>query len=646
MAKVMDDKNINYHTTNYCNKIGKDTLSNILEKHYKERIEIINSLNKLLSFKKINGDNIIYPNLDYINNFGKYFYLGNSSDVNDCLCNMPKKKDKNNIYIEKDFGKGKVGVARLINIKENDDLNLFILKSISNITKIEYLSLRIKPLFDDEYLYVSHTEPSIMYNKHRATDKSHKIFNNQIIVAGGDIFANQTSIHLILNQILKKNIINYVYQYDAFYCKNKSQFDGYNIVDIANRSDVSTYIEYLVANKRQNEIDDNFIINILKQILLPLGVLKCKKFGFSHSDLKCRNVFVSEVNNIPTYKLADFDKSSIYWKGIRFYNNKFDKLIAIAGYRGFEIKLDKKYGEFYVIPDYIISSQNILYIMSYWIPMHNSFDIYTFILSIIREPIIWNLMKKDININSDNISFNQNIQFDKFWKILQKLFKDPQIFSKIIVENNNQVDKYLNIDIKINELLKLIGDKYNITLNQTQLKLLKDMTDERFNKFINLKVDSNLHNNFANIFGRQILLDHSSDLKILLDAYLKAHSGSIYKSHTHITELHNYFKEKTNILANLRSITQITIFYSKNKIKLFKYIDEVYEYVNIKSPNYYNAEIDELNKSRQKKDYIYYLTSPSILDTESHICISECLNNKCKTNKYSTKIGIYDYGKC
>ena len=67
--------------------------------------------------------------------------------------------------------------------------------------------------------------------------------------------------------------------------------------------------------------------DIMNQLLPTLQLLKTKHFGFLHADLKARNIFVQIKDKTPIYKLADFDKSSIYFRGIRFHNiSKFCSL--------------------------------------------------------------------------------------------------------------------------------------------------------------------------------------------------------------------------------------------------------------------------------------------------------------------------------
>jgi hypothetical protein len=72
-----------------------------------------------------------------------------------------------------------------------------------------------------------------------------------------------------------------------------------------------------------------FLDKMISQILQVLSILKNSKYEFIHGDLKTKNIFVkSDSENGYIYKVADYDKSSINYNGIRFYNkgNNFVKL--------------------------------------------------------------------------------------------------------------------------------------------------------------------------------------------------------------------------------------------------------------------------------------------------------------------------------
>jgi hypothetical protein len=69
-----------------------------------------------------------------------------------------------------------------------------------------------------------------------------------------------------------------------------------------------------------------FLGDMIRQILTTLSVLQHPAYAFVHGDLKTKNVFVKKAfpddkkNRKYIYKIADYDKSSITFNGIRFYN--------------------------------------------------------------------------------------------------------------------------------------------------------------------------------------------------------------------------------------------------------------------------------------------------------------------------------------
>lgn len=526
---------INLNSINYCNQIdGTNNLIDILQRHYSKRNRAFRSLNQLNKTKQTDGTEryihkIFYPDLEFISLYSNNFYIGDSTKDYDCLCNMSSRDDEN-IFIKKNFGRGKVGIANLICIKQNNsnchDDNLYILKSIANISYKPYLSLRIKTVNDNYNHLVSHKHNSIEYNKCLVLIDGNRLESNRIIVAEGDDFSNQTCIHMILNNVLSDiNNNNFIYQYDAFYCKDSDgYYNGFNITELANESSISDYFDKLGRERKDYIIDNNFIIDMLKQICEPLAYLKSKKYGFNHNDFKCRNVFVSNKNGRLTYKLADFDKSSIFYNGIRFYNSS-SKLPT--GYNGIPIKRDE-YGnkyKLYNFTNYISSHLNVdlvteylgysisdinrlnnAYTMLHWIPMHLSYDIYTFVLSLIREPIIWKNLYPDIpfvmaiKYDSQTIryQYDERVKYPDFWNLLFILFKDK--LHNIIILNMEQVNTYSkenNYETKIVNLAKLRSITGIIVfLSSNNIDLYNDI--DPFYEYLGIKSPSDYNNEIGN----------------------------------------------------------------------------------------------------------------------------------------------------
>lgn len=286
--------------------------------------------------------------VDYINNFNDYVIVDDEKYCKDLF------QDKLPYSMGSIIGKGKVGQVALLS---KDKLNV-IIKSMS-ARPPKYLSLRI----------IDHPGDSINpWNSYWQIIGQDG--NRKIIAAGGDNFANQTSMHLILNLILGNNP-HYIRQYDAFYCNSL----GYNVIEFSNSGDLHKFLE-------ENPVNDDVIFGALAHVLTPLSVLKHPMYGFNHSDLKAKNVFVHKTEQGYTFKIADYDKSSITWNGYRFYNWSQNYGTATS------VKIEKYPTglDVYVLTS-VINLQ--LYTMHnpYGIPM--SYDIYTFIISLFGVKNVW-----------------------------------------------------------------------------------------------------------------------------------------------------------------------------------------------------------------------------------------------------------------
>jgi len=472
----------------------KENINEILIKHY--------SASRIIAFDKVGLDenandlsnNQYLPNMDFFSNYYKYFYKNN-----DELCNIKAGEEK---------GKGRIGKAVSIEIGNYKVLR----KEIPDVEnrKAGYLSVNFIGKSDDKT-----DQENASYNIVKFKD--HDIGMDGFIAVSGDSFTTQTNIHLILNKILgKKRNNNFIYQYDAYFCNCQKEKDicgiGYNIMEYAKEGDLSKYIdEYFKNNIPYNLLDNNIPYNLLddklfeiiRQVLTPLSYLKTNEYMFVHADLKCRNVFVDSNENNIFFKIADYDKSSIFYNGIRFYNKNVK-----AGYINrsigidFPIITDAKYGSYYHLSNslsfgnsalswantYVYDtgihdnlSTNQLAIMHSPYPMHMSYDVYTFIYSLMREP--------KVSEHLDKLN-----KLPRFNKILQKLFHDDDLIK--LVEKQKIKNKELQEQLKI-----LHGDqsdikKYNDTLNKynNNIERLRSITDINLDlakEKIKLKVNIN-----------------------------------------------------------------------------------------------------------------------------------------------------------
>lgn len=248
---------------------------------------------------------------------------------------------------------------------------------------------------------------------------------NGLLTCAGDSFTIQTIMHMILNTILSTWNNNFVYQYDAFFCQDKKKLDGYNIMELADLGDISRFFDTWVQNNMQGAI----LLDICQQVLLPLSLLKCKKYGFVHADLKCKNIFVQRsAGGSPIFKLADFDKSSIFWRNTRFYNNAVRPRVGKVQNVLDTVKKDGGYKSYKHSPDgsdyYKLSKlfPNEFFIMHSEVPMYMSYDIYTFLFSLMREPSVYGYLESKNyfslrgDMNSDDRALNYFI--NNVWKPL------------------------------------------------------------------------------------------------------------------------------------------------------------------------------------------------------------------------------------
>lgn len=378
---------------------------------------------------------LAYPNLDFITNFVSNF-------TERCLC------EKNPLSEKKDLSSGAVGSTSLISnvdTSSKDNKSVFVLKEIKGVKKTSYLSLRYIDIsrFSKDFIGYESLEYNLTNFTTNSTDiKRH--LKKGILIAQGDAFANQTCLHIILNRILEEHTKNFVYQYHAFYCGSK----GYNIMELADLGDLSGYLE-----RSDVKITDDLLMNILRQVLEPLSILKCKKYGFVHADLKCRNVFVQTgPDKKPIFKIADFDKSSIFWRGIRFYNAYIidgnDKIKSLwENKKMHQFPKRKIANEWYYKLD---TSKIQKDVMHNYIPMYMSYDIYTFMFSMMREPKIYEFLTK-----------NRDSKFLSLWNSLWYMTEKAVIDEKLEKGYNMYASVSANTKPKILTTLRSLSSMNN-----------------------------------------------------------------------------------------------------------------------------------------------------------------------------------------
>lgn len=215
-------------------------------------------------------------------------------------------------------------------------------------------------------------------------------------------FVNQTLMHTIISIIFNKYYSTYkgfIEQYDAFICGNNC----YNIIQRANAGDLCDYLDFETKQyKKDEQIDtknDEFWINIIKQVFDSLYILKQEPFKFVHADLKCKNVFVNRTDKGVHFNIADYDKSSIYWKKIRFcpkYEKSIDAIIDhdTIPYGNSDIS-DKIVPITTSIYGALLLFDGYNYPMFAHVPFSLSYDLYTFMVSLLLEPSFYEFIKSD-----------------------------------------------------------------------------------------------------------------------------------------------------------------------------------------------------------------------------------------------------------
>lgn len=157
------------------------------------------------------------------------------------------------------------------------------------------------------------------YNGHNVNESDEKIF---ITAAELDDFKNEMIQNIICRHILDKNNENLINYYNYIYIKvNGKDYGGILMESLA--GSLNQYLDNLKENN-QNIFENDDFANSLNKYLTNLDILKLPQYRFNHSDLKVQNVFykIGKDNKL-ILKIADLDKSSITFNGIRFINGNF-----------------------------------------------------------------------------------------------------------------------------------------------------------------------------------------------------------------------------------------------------------------------------------------------------------------------------------
>lgn len=380
--------------------------------------------------------------------FTDEFYSKIISINEDCLCKTFVSGEK--VYYTRKptaLAKGAAGTVYKLTNASNEDNQSLILKVMENVDVKEFITMRLT-----EY---PNTTQKPLIERYLQNNPLITTENKRITVSfQSDNFTNQTILHMLLNIILSRRCDNFVYQYDAFICNEGGKNMGYNIIEFCNSGDLSNYI-----NKETTIITNDFMDDVMKQILTPLAMLE--PYEFVHSDLKCKNVFVNiDSTGKVTYKIADYDKSSINWNGCRFHNNGLSIVPDIGKTcikKIYDVKkscmdsiLDEREGT-YTISDYSSPVMTNFGLRMNNIAFYTSFDVYTIYVSLLLEPKVWEWFKTEESKTS---------LFYKCWyKCMWINGTYANYMSKVIEEKHNiYKDKILEKATSYKFILSLLYD--------------------------------------------------------------------------------------------------------------------------------------------------------------------------------------------
>ncbi|XWV26724.1 putative serine/threonine-protein kinase [Tupanvirus soda lake] len=369
------DKNFIEHNRVLKQFIVLDTKNsgNIDEISYEYKKVLLGMLENLMT--PVNGK----INLDFLNDFNRNIHVDLAGDYSIKENNFVK--NNLNYEIDKTISQGTGGGDIFLLKRKNTNNNLpneLILKIFNtsiDINKIKnYTSLEITRITNDNtngmfdvitrqqnYIVITKNEYTRYYNFNddyifvddfMNTNNSTKFadINEKIhISTKNDNFINEILINLTIEKILfginNDAYDHYIKYYNYFIANINGVYRGCVIMEKMDGSLDRLFNEInrlFHEDSEKNNILNALYDSVVKQIVPSLLALKTKEHQFTHTDMKAENVFFKEIdlssttssnNNSDftintdgrtiTYKfyVADFDKSSITYNGVRFYND-------------------------------------------------------------------------------------------------------------------------------------------------------------------------------------------------------------------------------------------------------------------------------------------------------------------------------------
>ncbi len=534
------------------------------------------SLNKLLSHS--NG----LINLDFINNFYRNIYY----DV-DNLFSLNIQDIKEDVILSKGNNKYKLSrkpqisdhgaTTILFLINKTDECDEKVLKIFNNIdvdvTKIkDYLSLEITNICSEpsiilqpNFYKMSHSafeifnfnlQSNFIKTQHHTPEKPDYLYlsckNNDAI--------NDYIINLILQNINENgNPINFV-KYDNLFVTNVNMNGKKSMryCIIMDKLD-GTIKDFLDESANEQFKNEELLYHICHETEKYLNILKGPEHLFTHTDMKCENVFYKNGSDLskPQIYLADFDKSSISLHNIRFYNDitsnpsLYKKFSSPQSYIGNILKNDvytrenyeERYLNFTRKQDHIyrLSSKfrqlmgisatpiqfNQLYMRYNMTPYYTSFDMSTLLLSLFKTKIIskvptgehlYNLIEKYIHTSSIETLFRIYFENDEdfkgdFGKLLELLLNRPPGESVLLSFVHLHIKELIKDYCFIDSLYLTPQNKISLSLPFKPLPIVSENKSTSFTIVNNSEYNSQIYEliepdeSFKKIYTAFIQLD-------------------------------------------------------------------------------------------------------------------------------------------
>jgi hypothetical protein len=368
-----------------------------------------------------------------ISKTSKFTITGNYYDMNFetfCYNNQAFNLNRHNCLIQKFNTKLLKGGG-----SSNNNSNGFFTPD-EEATAIKGKSQNSNNSSSNNNLYNSRSEvkysQNIPMSKNDLVDKSGKYISDHeyiYLATAYDDFINE-----YIQQIIMKNVITkYDSKYGTNYIDNIMNFYNAMIIPVNDGTNVNYYgcliMEKVDGNVRDflqlTDINDNnkikYLIKCIKKINNVLKILKNPNNCFCHTDLKIENVFYKQIST-DKYKfiLADYDKSSITFNKIRFYNNGFDSKFRpfTSEFAGFGYNIIEKKKEYVIsrpetgkVPTLNGIEGEQLFLRYNPFPTIMKFDINMFIISIYFNAL--EIMSFVTNHSKNNNSTKQILDSNK-----------------------------------------------------------------------------------------------------------------------------------------------------------------------------------------------------------------------------------------